>query len=156
MRDRIDSGMVVNVRAPLVDLNNVRSSAYTVFASFGSTRIWLKYIARPLSLLVSFHVAPRSSERQMPARFGSSAALSPARPVRPPPSPPPPGCGPGSLIAYTTFGSLRANARPTRPQFPYGGSPPPSSFFHVFPASVVFHSALPGPPPLKPHAVRRR
>ena len=82
--------MVENVRAPSVDLNSVRSSAYTVLASLGSTRIWLKYIARPLSLLVSFQVAPLSSERQMPARLGSSATSSPDRPARPPPSPPPP------------------------------------------------------------------
>ena len=45
-----------------------------------------------------------------------------------------------------TFGLLRANARPTRPQLPYAGRPPPSRRFHVFPASIVFQSALPGPP----------
>src|SRR5215813_12848971 len=36
------------------------------------------------------------------------------------------------------------------------GQPSPSSFAQVLPPSVVFHSALFGPPPLKPHQVRRR
>jgi hypothetical protein len=67
---------------------------YTVFGSFGSTRIWLKYIERPFSLLVSFQVAPLSSERHTPARLGSSAVLRFCRPPPPPPAP-----GPGSIIA---------------------------------------------------------
>ena len=52
-----------------------------------------------------------------------------------------------------TFGLLRENARPTRPRRPYAGKPPPSIRFQVFPASIVFQSALPGPPPLNPQAV---
>ena len=36
------------------------------------------------------------------------------------------------------------------------GRPLPVSFVQVLPASVVFQMPLPGPPPLKPHGVRRR
>ena len=42
-----------------------------------------------------------------------------------------------------------------RPMSP-AGNPFPSILFHVFPPSVVFQRLLPGPPPLKPCAVRRR
>jgi hypothetical protein len=44
---------------------------------------------------------------------------------------------------------------PMRPYSP-SGRPLPVSFVHVAPLSVLFQSALPGPPPLKPNAVRRR
>ena len=41
-----------------------------------------------------------------------------------------------------------------RPNVPVGS--PFVSFVHVFPASSVFQTALPGPPPLKQQLVRRR
>jgi hypothetical protein len=44
---------------------------------------------------------------------------------------------------------------PMRPYSP-SGRPLPVSFDQVAPASVLFHNALPGPPPLKPKALRRR
>ena len=47
-------------------------------------------------------------------------------------------------------------SRPMRPMIGLSGRPLPVSFVHVLPASVVFHRPLPGPPPLKPHGVRRR
>ena len=42
-----------------------------------------------------------------------------------------------------------------RPYVP-GGRPLPVSFVQFFPPSVVFHSPLPGPPPLKQQPLRRR
>src|SRR5262252_8450531 len=119
-------------------------------------------------------VLPLSSERQTPLRFGSGGWLDcacwppppkpPPPPPPPPPKPPPPVCSspppapplaPTSICAYTTFGFERETSRPMRPNKP-AGKPLPSSFVHVFPASAVFQTALPGPPPLKPQEVRRR
>ena len=45
---------------------------------------------------------------------------------------------------------------PMRPIIGLSGRPLPVSFVHFLPPSVVFHSPLPGPPPLKPHGTRRR
>jgi hypothetical protein len=36
------------------------------------------------------------------------------------------------------------------------GQPAPCTFTHDLPASTDFHNPLFGPPPLKPHQVRRR
>ena len=53
------------------------------------------------------------------------------------------------------LGLLREIAMLMRP-FMVSGNPPPSIFVHVFPASVVFHSALPGPPLLRKYGPRTR
>src|SRR5262249_2015390 len=160
MRASSVSGVVFQVRPPSDDRARLRSSTKTMFESFGSTRTWLKYIGRPFSLLTSFHVLPLSSDRQSPGRIGSAGPAVAPRPRPPGPRPPPPSspppAGPGSISAYTLFGFERKKSNPTRPHLPYGGSPPPSSFFHVLPASIVFHIALPGPPPFKPHALPPR
>src|SRR6185369_7237502 len=70
-------------------------------------------------------------------------------------SPPVPTLAPTSICAYIIFGFERETSRPMRPRSP-SGRPPPSSFFQVLPASIVFQIPLPGPPPLKPKLVRRR
>src|SRR5262245_27783846 len=122
MRASSVSGVIVHVRPPSDDRARLRSSTNTMLESLGSTRTWLKYIGRPFSLLISFHVLPLSSERHRPGRIGSGgpAASPPPRPPRPrAPSSPPPD-GPGSISANTTFGFARKKSNPTRPHFPYG------------------------------------
>jgi hypothetical protein len=51
-------------------------------------------------------------------------------------------------------GWLREISTPMRPTLPDGS--PSASFSHVAPASCDRYSPLPGPPPTKPHALRRR
>jgi len=46
-------------------------------------------------------------------------------------------------------------ARPMRP-FVVSGNPPPFTSVHVLPPSVVFHSALPGPPEFRKYGPRTR
>src|SRR5687767_13372621 len=56
------------------------------------------------------------------------------------------------MLTSTMRGSLRYTEMPMRPYSP-SGRPLPVSFVHVAPASVLFHNALPGPPPLNPKAL---
>ena len=51
------------------------------------------------------------------------------------------------------LGFERARSRPMRPIIGLSGRPLPVSFVQALPPSVVFHSPLPAPPPLKPHGV---
>src|SRR5262245_54237246 len=53
------------------------------------------------------------------------------------------------------FGWLLQKSSATRPIVPRG-SPGALTFFQVRPPSVLLYIALPGPPPLNPHAVRWR
>src|ERR1051325_4621656 len=118
------------------------------------------------------HVFPLSSERHTPDFFGSSGVgvgeaagvalgdgeglgLGAACPPIVGSSPPVPTLAPTSICAYTMFGFERETSSPMRPSNP-SGSPAPSSFFQVLPASIVFQIPLPGPPPLKPNLVLRR
>src|SRR6266567_47935 len=54
-----------------------------------------------------------------------------------------------------TFGSDAAIAMPMRP-FVVSGNPPPCTSVQVLPPSVVFQSALPGPPLLRKYGPRTR
>ena len=60
-----------------------------------------------------------------------------------------------STSAYTVLGLLREMATLMRP-FIVSGKPPPLTFVHVFPASVLFQSALPTPPLLRKYGPRTR
>src|SRR5688572_736781 len=135
----------------------------------------LKYIGRPLQLLTSVHERPLLSERYKPGRARLSAGtrsvsdggvapnprprpplLHQSNPPRPAPATTAAESPPSvSICAYTTLVFERATSTAMRPYVP-GGSPLPVSLVHVRPASSVFHSALPGPPPLKQQPVRRR
>ena len=113
---------------------------------------------------------PRLPRR--PARApAAGTAASPSPPGAPPPPRPCPGAcslpsavtpapvpplAPTSNCATMTFGLVRQISRPMRPMMGLSGRPLPVSFVQVLPPSVVFHNALPGPPPLKPCGVRRR
>jgi hypothetical protein len=66
-------------------------------------------------------------------------------------TPPAPAC---STVATSTSGREAAIATPMRPLSPAGS--PLSSFRQLVPPSMDFHSALPGPPPLKPKGLRSR
>src|SRR5262245_36206256 len=115
---------------------------------FGSIRIWLKYIGRGLLAFTLRHDAPPSSDRKMPlspppGAFDTGAA---PRAVAAPSA---------SIDAYKMLALRRNTSSPMRPSDP-AGSPPPDSFVHVSPASVDFHTLLPGPPPFIQHASRRR
>ena len=59
-------------------------------------------------------------------------------------------------VVRKQVGMERATSIAMRPSVPGGRPPVPVSFVQVRPASSVFHNALPGPPPLKQHPLRRR
>src|SRR5215216_2485912 len=125
--------------------------------------------------------APPLPPRPPPPRAAGAPLLHQSKPPRPPPPPPPPPpaappaappatvsvatgfaaprprsvpLSPASICTYTTFGFDAATPSAMRPYVPDGR--PLVSFVQVFPASSDFHTALPGPPPLKQQLVRRR
>src|SRR5262245_32203374 len=119
------------------------------------------------------HVRPPSVDFQVPESSGSGGWLPPPRPPPPPPPPPPwprPAggfgaslalasvvtlSGPTSICAYVTRGLERPMSSAIRPIAPLG-RPLPLTRVHVSPPFSERHMPLPGPPPAKPHDVRRR
>ena len=97
---------------------------------------WLAYMGRGFQSLMNVHVAPASSLRYTPALRTMYAVLALYR-------------APCSMLTVRMFGFLRYTPIPMRPYSP-SGSPRPVSLLQVTPASVLFQSALPGPPPSKP------
>src|SRR5687768_1065868 len=91
------------------------------------------------------HVRPPSAERYRPltcwrAEFAAGRGF---------------GCVSASTTVYMMSGLLSARAMLMRP-FIDAGKPPPFTSVHVAPASVVFQSALPGPPLRRKYGPRWR
>src|SRR4051812_41602033 len=122
--------MFMNVAPPSSLLYGVTPSSQTRLSVDGSMNGLEKYIGRGLLRPASFHVAPPSSVRYVPLAVACS------------------------MSAIRTLGLDCEMASAMRPLSPVGI--PFSSLAKCAPASVDFQIALPGPPPLKPKALRRR